>query len=66
VEANAEEEDLTLMMPLLTLLLSRKKRVRSTTLFTPKSTFDLLIPLMFLSILIRILVSIRCLMRGFI
>ena len=45
MDANAEEEDLILStMPLLVpLLLSRKKRVRSTTLFTTESTFDLLI-----------------------
>jgi len=50
VDANAEEEDLILsMMPLLVpLLLSRKKRVRSTALFTTEeSTFDLLMMSMF-------------------
>ena len=49
VDANAEEEDLMSMMPLLVpLLLSRKKRVRSTALFTTEeSTFDLLMMSMF-------------------
>ena len=45
MDANAEEEDLILStMPLLVpLLLSRKKRVRSTALFTTEeSIFDLL------------------------
>ena len=32
-----------MMLLLVPLLLSRKKRVRSTTLFTTESTFDLLI-----------------------
>merc|ERR1711934_646994 len=41
VDANAEEEDLMSMMLLLVpLLLSRKKGVRSTALFTNESTFD--------------------------
>jgi hypothetical protein len=50
VDANAEEEDLILStMPLLVpLLLSRKKRVRSTALFTTEeSAFDLLMMSMF-------------------
>jgi hypothetical protein len=69
VDANAEEEDLILStMPLLVpLLLSRKKRVRSTALFTTEeSTFDLLMMSMFslfssrrVSVLVRILIRIR-------
>jgi hypothetical protein len=68
VDANAEEEDLMSTMPLLVpLLLSRKKRVRSTALFTTEeSTFDLLMMSMFslfssrrVSVLVRILIRIR-------
>ena len=68
MDANAEEEDLMSTMPLLVpLLLSRKKRVRSTALFTTEeSTFDLLMMSMFslfssrrVSVVVRILIRIR-------
>ena len=60
-----------MMLLLVPLLLSRKKRVRSTALFTTESTFDLLMMLMFSlflsrsSILVRILIRIRRLKCGF-